>query len=73
MVSIGVSFERVSLYPGAVFADMSADFFEIIALSEPLDKEILKKKITREQAAEVIRGKVLGWGMWTSKYERTWS
>ena len=34
-------------------------------MSEPLDKELLKKKITRDQTAEAIKGKILGWGMGT--------
>ncbi|KAK3942989.1 PEBP-like protein [Diplogelasinospora grovesii] len=48
-------------------------FFEVIALSEPLDKELLKTRPTREQIAEAIQGKVLGWGMWVGVAERKWS
>ncbi|KAH8890926.1 PEBP-like protein [Thozetella sp. PMI_491] len=48
-------------------------FFEVVALSEPLDKELLKTKITREQVAEAINGKVLGWGMWVGSCERKWT
>ncbi|KUI64960.1 hypothetical protein VM1G_00145 [Cytospora mali] len=49
-------------------------FFEIIALSEPLPKELLETKPqpTREQITEAIQGKVLGWGLWVGQYERKW-
>lgn len=51
-----------------------ADFFQIVALSEPLPKALLEAKPqpTREQIAEEIQGKVLGWGLWVGQYERKW-
>lgn len=51
-----------------------ADFFQVVALSEPLPKALLETKPqpTREQIAEEIRGKVLGWGLWVGQYERKW-
>jgi phosphatidylethanolamine-binding protein (PEBP) family uncharacterized protein len=49
------------------------DFFQVVALSEPLDKALLKKQASRDEIAEAIRGKVLGWGMWTGVAERKWS
>ncbi|CAI0655881.1 unnamed protein product, partial [Colletotrichum noveboracense] len=36
-------------------------FFEVVALSEPLDKSMLEARATKEQVAEAINGKVLGW------------
>ncbi|KAL1882775.1 hypothetical protein VTK73DRAFT_900 [Phialemonium thermophilum] len=48
-------------------------FFEVVALSEPLDKEFAKSAANRDQVAEAIKGKVLGWGMWVGSSERTWS
>lgn len=44
----------------------------MVALSEPLDSEMLKARVTREQVAESIKGKVLGWGMWVGSCERKW-
>jgi hypothetical protein len=49
------------------------DFFTIVALSEPLDKAMLKKRATRDEIAEAIQGKVLAWGKWVCVAERTWS
>ncbi len=70
MASTGVSL--ASLAPHAPDTN-EIDFFEVIALSEPLDKGLLKSKITREQAAEAIKGKVVGWGMWVGSCERRWT
>ncbi|KAJ7302928.1 phosphatidylethanolamine-binding protein [Mycena albidolilacea] len=47
-------------------------FYEVIALGEPLDPKLLNSKSTREQIADAIVGKVLGWGMWVGSYERVW-
>jgi len=32
----------------------------------------LTAETTREQVAEAIKGKVLGWGMWVGVAERIW-
>ncbi|KAB5570285.1 phosphatidylethanolamine-binding protein [Coniochaeta sp. 2T2.1] len=48
-------------------------FWQIVALSEPLDKEFVKSKPTKEQIAEAINGKVLSWGLWIGACERKWS
>lgn len=48
------------------------DFYMIIALSEPLSPELLRSKATRDQLADAINGKVLGWGMWVASAERVW-
>ncbi|OLN88231.1 UPF0098 protein [Colletotrichum chlorophyti] len=48
-------------------------FFEVVALSEPLDKKLLESRVTKEQVAEAIREKVLGWGMWVGTCERRWN
>lgn len=50
-----------------------ADFYEVVALDEALPKELLQRRPTREQIAEAVQGKVLGWGLWVGKYERKWS
>ncbi len=50
----------------------TSDFFEIVALSEPLDRAMLGAKASREQIAEAIQGKVVGWGLWTASAERRW-
>lgn len=52
--------------------DRTPDFFQIIALSEPLDKKLLASKASREQVAEAVKGKVLGWGLWVGSCERKW-
>lgn len=49
-----------------------ADFFEVIALKEPLDPSLLRANKTREQIADAIVGKVLAWGMWVGVAERKW-
>lgn len=50
-----------------------ADFYEVVALNEALPKELLQRRPTREQIAEAVQGKVLGWGLWVGKYERKWA
>ncbi|KAJ2969097.1 hypothetical protein NUW58_g10068 [Xylaria curta] len=47
-------------------------FFIVVAINEELDSELLKAETTREQVAEAIEGKVLGWGMWVGVAERKW-
>ncbi|KAI0128447.1 phosphatidylethanolamine-binding protein [Xylariales sp. AK1849] len=47
-------------------------FFFVVALSEPLDSGLLASKATREQVADAIQGKVLGWGSWVGSCERVW-
>ncbi|ORY69847.1 phosphatidylethanolamine-binding protein [Pseudomassariella vexata] len=48
-------------------------FFTIIALKKPLDTALLNSKATtREQIADAIVGKVLGWGIWVGSCERVW-
>jgi hypothetical protein len=49
------------------------DFFEVVALNEALDEEFIKSKPSRDQVAEAIKGKILGWGMWTGSCERKWT
>ncbi|GKT53886.1 hypothetical protein ColTof4_06048 [Colletotrichum tofieldiae] len=48
-------------------------FFQVVALSEALDKNMLEARATREQVAEAVVGKVLGWGMWIGSCERKWN
>lgn len=50
-----------------------ADLFQVVALSEPLDRKMLESRATREQAAEAVKGKVLGWGVWIGACERKWA
>ncbi|KAI0024840.1 PEBP-like protein [Xylariomycetidae sp. FL0641] len=47
-------------------------FFYVVALSEPLPAGLLTPAATREQIADAIVGKVLGWGVWVGVAERTW-
>ncbi|KAF6805851.1 hypothetical protein CSOJ01_09207 [Colletotrichum sojae] len=47
-------------------------FFQVVALGEALDKKMLEGHATREQVAEAVKGKVLGWGMWIGSCERRW-
>ncbi|TQN65551.1 UPF0098 protein [Colletotrichum shisoi] len=47
--------------------------FQVAALSEPLDRKMLESRATREQAAEAVKGKVLGWGVWIGACERKWT
>jgi hypothetical protein len=60
------------LLPIYVQLTVCEDFYEVIALGEPLDPKLLSSKATREQVADAIVGKVLGWGMWVGSYERVW-
>ncbi|OJD29912.1 pebp-like protein [Diplodia corticola] len=47
-------------------------FYELVALSEPLDLQALGSKVGKSKIAEAIKGKVVGWGSWVGVYERTW-
>ncbi|KAI1085787.1 PEBP-like protein [Whalleya microplaca] len=47
-------------------------FYEVVALKEPLDPSLLSSTASREQIADAIVGKVLGWGMWVGIAERKW-
>ncbi|KAI0195330.1 phosphatidylethanolamine-binding protein [Xylaria flabelliformis] len=47
-------------------------FFMVVALNEELEPGLLTADTTREQIAEAIEGKVLGWGMWVGVAERKW-
>ncbi|WYZ40066.1 hypothetical protein EsH8_IV_000407 [Colletotrichum jinshuiense] len=47
--------------------------FQVVALSEPLDKKMLEARATKEQVAEAVNGKVLGWGMWIGSCQRRWT
>lgn len=42
------------------------DFYQIVALSEPLDTQLLSSTASRDQIADAINGKVLGWGVSSS-------
>ncbi|KDN69238.1 hypothetical protein CSUB01_05029 [Colletotrichum sublineola] len=46
---------------------------QVVALSEALDKKMLENRTTKQQFSEAIKGKVLGWGMWTGCCERKWT
>ncbi|KAL1626727.1 hypothetical protein SLS56_006720 [Neofusicoccum ribis] len=47
-------------------------FYQIVALSEPLDVDVLGPKVTKQKIAQAIEGKVVGWGSWVGVYERHW-
>ncbi|KAK7988153.1 hypothetical protein PG990_005005 [Apiospora arundinis] len=48
-------------------------FYFVVALSKPLEAGMLKAKATREQIADAIVGKVVGWGQWVGSCERKWA
>ncbi|KAK8050007.1 hypothetical protein PG994_011737, partial [Apiospora phragmitis] len=50
-----------------------SEFYFVVALSVPLDAGLLKAKATREQIADAIVGKVVGWGQWVGSCERKWT
>lgn len=60
-------------YPTCLTNWEFVDFFQIVALSEPLDKQLIKSQPSKEQVAEAIKGKVLGWGLWIGSCERKWT
>jgi len=43
--------------------------YEVIALKEPLDEKKLSVVPTKDEVAEDIKGKVVGWGVWVGVYE----
>ena len=47
-------------------------FYQLIALNEPLDLATLGEKVTKDQLAAAIMGKVVGWGNWVGSFERKW-
>ncbi|KAK1980856.1 phosphatidylethanolamine-binding protein [Colletotrichum cereale] len=47
--------------------------FQVVALSEALDKKMLEGRATKGHFTEAIKGKVLGWGMWVGSCERKWT
>lgn len=47
-------------------------FYQLIALNEPLDLAALGEKVTKDQLAAAIVGKVVGWGHWVGSFERKW-
>ncbi|KAK8055836.1 hypothetical protein PG993_001063 [Apiospora rasikravindrae] len=49
------------------------DFFFVVALSAPLESGLLKAKATREQIADAIVGRIVGWGQWVGSCERNWT
>lgn len=47
-------------------------FYEIVALSEPIDKTKLSSTgATREELVKQLEGKVIAWGEWIGVWERT--
>ena len=78
MVCTGVSDTLIRFWTPSTLhtntdADSPADFFQVVALSEPLNKAMLSSKASREEFAEAIIGKVLGWGLWVGCCERKWT
>ena len=49
------------------------DFYFVVALSVPIEAAWLEAKAMREQIANAIVGKVVGWGQWVGSCERKWS
>lgn len=46
-------------------------FYEIVALSEPIDTSKLSPAATKEEIIAQLDGKVLAWGQWIGVWERT--
>ncbi|KAI1327892.1 PEBP-like protein [Xylariaceae sp. FL0255] len=47
-------------------------FFMVVGLKEQLSESLLAPGTTRDQIAEAVEGKTVGWGMWTAVAERVW-
>jgi len=47
-------------------------FFELVALAEKLDPDALSAIPTKEELAELVKGKVDSWGEWVGVYESRW-
>lgn len=47
-------------------------FYQVIALSQPLDIQSLGPKVTKKIILKAIEGKVVGWGSWVGVFERKW-
>lgn len=45
-------------------------FFEVVALKEKLEMDSLSSKVSKEELAKAIVGKVAGWGAWMGVVER---
>lgn len=63
---------RMDASLGEILIFRMADFYQVVALSEALPKELLQSRPTREKIAEAVQGKVLAWGLWVGAYERKW-
>ncbi|RDW56972.1 hypothetical protein BP5796_13039 [Coleophoma crateriformis] len=48
-------------------------FCELVALSEKLDPDTLSPVPTKEELAELVKGKVVAWGEWVGVYESDWN
>ena len=44
--------------------------FDVVALKEKLSVVGQNKLVTKEEIAQAIEGKVLGWGRWMGLFER---
>lgn len=50
--------------------DETIDFYEVVALNEPLDPKFVASKPGKEAVIKAIEGKVLAWGQWIGSCER---
>ncbi|MCJ1389779.1 hypothetical protein MMC18_002636 [Xylographa bjoerkii] len=47
-------------------------YYQVIALTEPMDTTKMSASPTRSEMAAGIAGKVAGWGAWVGNFERKW-
>lgn len=47
-------------------------FFELVALTQPVDTSALSASPTADEILRVIDGNVAGWGVWVGVFERKW-
>ena len=47
-------------------------FWELVALKEKLDPEVVSEVPTKEELAKLVEGKVVGWGQWVGVFTRNW-
>ncbi|KAJ2896132.1 hypothetical protein MKZ38_005856 [Zalerion maritima] len=48
-------------------------FFQVIALSEPVDEKVAETTPTWDILLQEIGGNIIGWGEWVGGCERTWA
>ncbi|MCJ1277845.1 hypothetical protein MMC21_005659 [Puttea exsequens] len=46
-------------------------YYQLVALDAPIDLEKVGEKGGKEEVVKEVEGKVMGWGSWVGRYERT--